>query len=136
MLGYFLLARACRPRGSPAVPWRPSSAHPYQEEVSMNASLERRPLRCCSALAVALLCCTPTGAMAATGRGCAGSWLTFLGGPGTDVAGGVPRPRRCPGLPAGARPRGRGETPPAPPPRRPPPLAPPPPPRGPVFGPP
>jgi hypothetical protein len=55
----------------------------------MNASLERRPLRCCSALAVALLCCTPTGAMAATRPGCAGSWLTFLGGPGTDVAGGI-----------------------------------------------
>lgn len=53
----------------------------------MNASLKRSRLRHCAALAVALLCCTATGAMAATGRGCAGSWLTFLGGPGTDVAG-------------------------------------------------
>src|SRR5260370_22083907 len=108
MLGYFLLARACRPRGSPAVPWRPSSAHPYQEEVSMNASLERRPLRCCSALAVALLCCTPTGAMAATGRGCAGSWLTFLGGPGTDVAGGGGAERRGHALPEGGGPPAGG----------------------------
>lgn len=55
----------------------------------MNASLKRRFLRRCSALAVALLYCTATGTMAATGGGCASSWLTFLGGPGTDVAGGI-----------------------------------------------
>src|SRR5579864_3430705 len=57
----------------------------------MHASPERKPSRRCSALAlavaVALLCCTPTGTMAATGGGCAGSWVTFLGGPGRDVAG-------------------------------------------------
>jgi hypothetical protein len=55
----------------------------------MNANLERRLMRRCSALAVALLCCTSSATLAATGRGCAGSWLTFLGGPGTDVAGGI-----------------------------------------------